>query len=49
MDYLKIAFKPFQCVPIFYYFDENTIVDYLVITDWQNPLCELKNWIDGLY
>lgn len=45
MEFLKNNFDPFEYVPTFYYFKNSEIVDYLVISDWSDPLNELKYWL----
>lgn len=48
MEYLKNNFDPFKYVPTFYYIKKNKVIDYLVISDWNNPIKELDNWIQNV-
>lgn len=48
MEYLKNNFDPFKYVPTFYYIKKNKVIDYLVISDWNNPIKELDNWIQSV-
>ena len=47
-EYLKNNFDPFKYVPTFYYIKKNKVIDYLVISDWNNPIKELDNWIQSV-
>ena len=31
-----------------YYIKKNKVIDYLVISDWNNPIKELDNWIQNV-
>ena len=45
IEYLEMTFQPLKYIPAFYNMSSKEVRDYIVVSDWDNPIKEINNWI----